>query len=114
MAKIDRFERLDQRRLEMEAEYLAALIEALKMTASGKWRLFGHAGDRKARATVAPVLENLTGLADEIDEAREQLAMPEFELHRQFLAAHGPVDPQAVGEAKQAQGWLDRLGQQRV
>ena len=40
MARADRLERLDKRRSEMEADYLAALIEALEVTASGKWGLF--------------------------------------------------------------------------
>jgi hypothetical protein len=95
MAKADRLARLDIRRLELEAEYTAALIEALHRAASGK--------------AVAPVIEQLTELGQAIDRAREQLAMPRFDLHKQFLASRGPVSPQALGETRQAQAWLDRL-----
>lgn len=109
MAKADRLERLDTRRIDMEAEYTAALIEALKVTAAGKWGLFDHTSDRHARKAVAPVIEHLTDLGDAIDAAREQLDMEPFALHHEFLAARGPVSPQAVGEPKQAQAWLARL-----
>jgi hypothetical protein len=109
MAKADRLARLDIRRLELEADYTAALIEALRRTASGKSGLFGHSGDRWSREAVAPVIDNLTELGEAIDRAREQLAMPQFDLHTQFLASRGPVGPQAVGETRQAQAWLDRL-----
>ena len=109
MAKIDRLERLDIHCSELEAEYTAALIAALRVTAAGKWGLFDHQADRNARKAVAPVIENLTDLAETIDRMREQLQMPPFELHQQFMAARGPVSSQAVGEPKQAQAWLDRL-----
>ena len=109
MAKADRLERLDVRRSELEADYTAALIAALRVTASGKWGLFDHNSDRWTRAAVAPVIANLEDIGEAIDAAREQLAMPPFELQQQFRAARGPVNPQAVGEPKQAQAWLDRL-----
>lgn len=109
MAKIDRLERLDTNRAELEAEYTATLIAALRVATSGKWGLFDHQADRHARAKVAPVIENLTDLADTIERMREQLMMPPFDLHRDFMAARGPVSSQAVGEPKQAQAWLDRL-----
>ena len=110
MAKADRLARLDDRRIELEAEYVAALVAALKVTASGVWGLFGHGGDRWTRAKAAPVLENLEGIADAIDRTRDQLALPPFDLHQEFLASRGPVRADAVGEPKQAQAWLDRLG----
>jgi hypothetical protein len=109
MAKADRLAKLDDRRSELEAEYSAALVDALRVTASGTWGLFDHNGDRKTRAAVAPVIENLEEIAQAIDKAREQLAMPVFELHREFLASRGWVGSHAVGEPKQAQVWLDRL-----
>jgi hypothetical protein len=110
MAKADRLARLDTRRLELEAEYTAALIEALRRTASGKPGLFGRqGGDRKSREAAAPVIENLAEIGETIDRAREQLAMPRFDLHKQFLASRGPVSSQAVGETREAQVWLDRL-----
>lgn len=109
MAKADRLARLDVRRGELEAEYIAALLSALRTTAAGKWGLFDHNGDRGARAAVAPVIENLNEIGQAIDQARDQLAMPPFDLQQQFLAARGPVGPEAVGERKQAQAWLDRL-----
>lgn len=109
MAKADRLARLDERRAELEIEYSAALIAALRVTAAGKWGLFDHQGDRWSRAAVAPVIENLTEIGEAIDKARERLGLPVFALHQQFLASRGPVASQAVGEPKQAKAWLDRL-----
>ncbi|HWV11787.1 MAG TPA: hypothetical protein VN110_00660 [Sphingobium sp.] len=109
MAKADRLERLDVRRLELEAEYREKLVDALRVTASGKWGLFGHKDDRASRAAVAPIIEHLAEIGEAVDEAREQLFMPPFELQQEFLASRGPVSSQAVGEPKQAQAWLDRL-----
>lgn len=109
MAKADRLERLDTRRIDLEADYHAALIEALKVTAAGKWGLFAHNSDRLAAKAVAPVIDHLTDLGDAIDAARETLGMEPFALHHEFLAARGPVSPQAVGEPKQARAWLARL-----
>ena len=109
MAKADRLARLDDRRLELEAEYTAALVAALRVTAAGTWGLFDHQANPSARKAVAPVIANLTELGETIDHAREQLAMPPFELHQQFLASRGPVSAHAVGEPKQAQAWLARL-----
>jgi hypothetical protein len=110
MAKADRLERLDTRRIDLEAEYTAALIEALRVTAAGKWGLFDHKSDRLARAAAKPVIDHLTELAEAIDAARDQLAMDPFALHHEFLAARGPASPQAVGEPKQAAQWLAQLG----
>tara|TARA_R110000824_G_scaffold37547_3_gene115451 strand:- start:1235 stop:1591 length:357 start_codon:yes stop_codon:yes gene_type:complete len=109
MSKADRLDRLDARRSELEAEYTAALLAALRIAASGKAGLFDHDGDRRSRSAVAPTIDNLNELGQEIDRARELLFMPPFELHQQFLASRGPVGPQAVGEPKQARAWLDRL-----
>ncbi len=109
MAKADRLDRLDARRSDLEEEYLAALLDALKRTASGKEGLIAHVTDRRTRAAVAPTIDALCEMGEEIDKARELLAMPPFELQRRFLASRGPVGPQAVGEPKQAQAWLDRL-----
>jgi hypothetical protein len=109
MARADRLERLDLRRQDLEAEYRAALIAALRTTAAGKWGLFGHTSDRTAQKAAAPVLDGLNELAEDIDRARVLLAMPCYDLHQQFLAARGPVGSAAPGEPKQAQAWLDRL-----
>lgn len=91
----------------MEGEYREALIAALRTTAAGKWGLFDHRKDRAARA--AAVVAQLTEIGESIDDAREQLGLPPFDLHAEFLAARGPVGPEAVGEPRQAQAWLDRL-----
>jgi hypothetical protein len=109
MAKADRLERLDTRRIELEAEYRTALIEALERTAAGKWGLFDHQKDRHARAAIRPTLDHLAELGEEIDAARDRLGLPPFALQQEFLAARGPVGPSAVGEPKQAQAWLARL-----
>ncbi|CAN5229085.1 hypothetical protein BH10PSE13_BH10PSE13_16520 [soil metagenome] len=111
MAKADRLERLDARRAALEAEYEEALIAALRATAAGQWGLFDHGKDKAARAKIAPVIENLTEMGEEVDSMREQLLMEPFALHREFLASRGPVAPSAVGEPKQAIAWLDRLTQ---
>lgn len=109
MAKADRLARLDTRRIDLEADYTAALIEALKATAAGKWGLFDHKPERLARAAAAPVIAYLSDMGEAINAARDGLDMEPFALHREFLAARGPVSPQAVGEPKQAAAWLARL-----
>lgn len=111
MARADRLERLETRRIELEAEYNQELVAALRTTASGVWGLFDHNQDRGMRAKVAPVVASLESLAESIDAAREQLLMEPFALHREFLASRGKVASNAVGEPKQARAWLDRLGQ---
>lgn len=110
MARADRLERLDIRRADLETEYRAALVAALRATAAGAWGLFDHSRDKNHRAKIASVIENLTELAETIDDLRDQLSMEPFALHAEFLAARGPVKSHAVGEPKQAQAWLDRMG----
>ena len=109
MAKADRLARLDTRRIELEAEYTAAFIAALRVTAAGKWGLFGHQADRGRRDAVRPTVELLEQFGHDIDRARDQLGLPAFPLHEEFLGARGPVSPEAMGEPKQAQAWLARL-----
>jgi hypothetical protein len=109
MAKADRLNRLDERRMELEVDYTEALLAALRTTASGKWGLFDHQADRRTREKIAPIIENLAEIGDTIDRLREQLLMSPFELQREFLRSRGPVNADAVGEPKQAQAWLDRL-----
>jgi len=109
MSKAKRLSRLDDRRVELEAEYREALVAALQTTAAGQWGLFDHKQDKLARAALAPTLAQLNEMGAELDDLREQLAMEPFALHREFLAARGPVASHAPGEPKQAQAWLDRL-----
>jgi hypothetical protein len=110
MARADRLERLETRRVELEADYTDALVAALQTTAAGTWGLFGHQQDRAARARAEPILAELADLAETIDAAREQLFMEPFALHQEFLASRGKVASNAVGEPKQARAWLDRMG----
>jgi hypothetical protein len=110
MAKADRLERLDLRRCELEAEYEAALIDALQKVAAGSWGLFGHNKDRSAAAKWAPVVTDLCDRGAEIDKMREQLGLASFALHEEFEASRGPVPANAPGEPKQAKAWLQRLG----
>ena len=109
MAKADRLEAFDLRRVELEAEYKTALIAALRQTASGTWGLFDHLEDRSARAKIAPVIETLDDLAQEIDRLRSRLDLAPFALHAEFTASRGRAAAHAVGEPKQAQAWLERL-----
>ena len=109
MAKADRLERLDNLRSALEGEYSAALVAALRVTAAGKWGLFEHTADRSARADAAPVVAELDELAAAIGKLRDQLDLPPFALHPEFLAARGKPAASAVGEPKQAQAWLARL-----
>ena len=109
MAKADRLERLDKLRTALEAEYTAALIAALRVAAAGNWGLFEHTADRAARAATAPVIAELDDLAQAIAKLRNQLNLPEFALHPEFMAARGKPAASAVGEPKQAQAWLARL-----
>ncbi|UYY59761.1 hypothetical protein [Sphingomonas sp. S2-65] len=114
MAKADRLARLDARRAELESEYGEALVAALRTTAAGKWGLFDHKGDRAMRAAAAPVVDDLNALGEAIDEARDQLGLPPYVLHQEFVASRGPVGPEAMGEPKQAQAWLDRLAETKA
>ncbi len=109
MGKADRLERLDNRRIELEAEYEAALIAALETTAAGSWGLFDHQKDKAARAKWQPAVTNLCDLGAEIDAMRETLGLEPFALHAEFEASRGPVSSSAPGEPKQARAWLDRL-----
>ena len=109
MARADRLERLDRKRSDLEADYTAALVEALEQTVAGAWGLFDHRQDRSDRARVAPVIAQLAELAEAIDEARDGLGMEPFELHTTFLAERGKPGAEAVGEPKQARAFLDRL-----
>ena len=111
MSRADRLERADRLREMLEGEYRQHLIVALQNTAAGHWGLFDHQQDRAARAKVAPVIERLTDLAEEIDEQRELLGLEPFALHAEFMADRGPVKSNAVGEPKQAKAWLAKLGE---
>lgn len=111
MAKIDRLERLDQRRADLEGEYRATLVAALERTAAGKPGLFNHRADKRERAAVAPVIDELRELGKAIDALREQLMVEPFALHRDFFDARGRVSPSAVGEPRQAREWLERMAQ---
>jgi len=114
MAKIDRLERLDQRRADLELEYRQTLTAALERTVAGKPGLFNHRADKRERAAVAPVIDELRALGDAIDGLRNQLMIEPFALHRDFFDARGPVAPSAVGEPRQAKAWLERLGLERL
>ncbi len=109
MAKADRLARLDDQRIQLEAEYRELLITALKKAAAGTWGLFDQQQDRAARAATAPTLEALCDIAALIDKARDQLGLGEYELEKEFLASRGPVKADAVGEPKRARAWLSRL-----
>ena len=111
MAKADRLERLDTRRIELEAEYREALLAALHQCAAGSWGLFAHTKDKAAQAKWAPVVEALCDMGEEIGEMRQTLGFDPFALHAEFEAARGPVPSTAPGEPKQAAAWLKRLEQ---
>ena len=111
MARADRLERMDVLRSELETEYRDALIAALQVTAGGVWGLFGHNKDKHIQSAAAPVVEHLCDLGQSIDDLREKLDLPRFELHEQFEASRGPVAASAVGEPRQAKAWLERLSQ---
>jgi hypothetical protein len=109
MAKADRLAKLEDRRVELEAEYRELLIEALRRTAAGKWGLFEHVQTKAARATPEPAIAALDELGETIDHMREQLLMEPLELHQEFVKSRGPVRSSAPGEPKQAQAWLEKL-----
>lgn len=115
MARADRLARLEARRLDAEAEYLAVLLDALRYTAAGQWGLFGH-NEWQGRSYRPPaVLAELYEMGAAIDEMREGLSLEPFGLHHEFLAARGRRQSSSeVGEPKQAQAWLDRLLQDGV
>lgn len=110
MSRADRLARLDARREELEAEYEDVLLDALRKAAAGSWGLFGHNQDRWSRANWEPVVTDLCGRGEEIDQIREQLGLQPFALREEFEASRGPVPSNAPGEPKQAKAWLERLG----
>lgn len=110
MSRADRLERLDTRRLELEAEYEAVLLDALHRVAAGSWGLFGHNKDRAAHAKWQPTVTDLCDRGEEIDQLRTSLGLEPFALHEEFEASRGPVASNAPGEPKQARAWLERLG----
>jgi len=110
MSRADRLARLDGRREELEAEYRAALLDALRRVAAGSWGLFGHTKDRAMHAKWAPVVTDLCDRGEEIDQLRSQLGIEPFALHAEFEASRGPVRSNAPGEPKQAKAWLEQLG----
>ncbi|KQM21898.1 hypothetical protein [Novosphingobium sp. Leaf2] len=107
MARADRLERMENLRLDLEAEYRAALMAALEAAASGMRGLLDPSVDKATRAKAAPVLDDLAEQAAQIDDLREKLDMEPFALHRDFLARRRPAKAHEVGEAKQARAWLD-------
>lgn len=109
MSRADRLERIDMRRLELEAEYEDVLLAALQKVSAGSWGLFGHTKDRAARAKWQPVVTDLCDRGEEIDQLRDQLGLQPFALHEEFEASRGPVASNAPGEPKQAKAWLERL-----
>ncbi len=100
---------MDDRRIELEAAYHAALIAALEHTAGGKPGLFGHKEHSGPKRTLPPAVIELRELGEEIAELRAALGLDPFALHLEFEAARGPVSAQAPGEPKQAKAWLERL-----
>ena len=110
MARADRLERLDARRLEAEAEYESALVEALRRAAAGSWGLFGHTQDRSCIANWQSTITGLCDRGEDIATMRETLGLAPFALHQEFEASRGPVPANAPGEPKQARAWLERLG----
>jgi hypothetical protein len=110
MAKADRLERLDIRRVDMEEDYLRLLVSALQRSAAGSWGLFGHNQDRPSLAKWAGPVKELCDLGQEIDKVRDALGLEAFALHQEFEASRGAVATTAPGEPKQARAWLARLG----
>ena len=86
MSRADRLERIDMRRLELEAEYEDVLLAALQKVSAGSWGLFGHTKDRAAHAKWQPVVTDLCDRGDEIDRMRDQLGLQPFALHEEFEA----------------------------
>ena len=107
MSRAKRLERLNDHRTELEAEYEAALISALRKCASGSWGLFDH--NKQSQPGWEPIVKELCDLGQQIDEMRLDLAMEPFALHQEFEDSRGPVPSNAPGEPKQAQAWLDKL-----
>jgi hypothetical protein len=102
-------DRLAERLPALEEEYRSKLVSALQQCAAGRWGLFGHNERLTSGAPVDPMVEALSDLGHEIDHARDRLDLEPFALHARFLASRGPASPNAVGEPKQAQAWLEEL-----
>jgi len=101
-------ERLTARIETLEREYRSLLTQALTDCAAGRWGLFGHNEHLSGQDTPAE-LARLQDLARTIDQQRARTGEPPFALHQTFEIDRGPADPNAPGEPKQAQAWLQRL-----
>lgn len=105
-----RAERLGRQIHALEAEYVALLRKALTDCAAGRWGLFGQ-NEHLRSASNPPELDDLRHLAGTIDQLRARAGEGQFPLHRDFEAARGRGDANALGEPKQAEAWLRRLAE---
>ncbi len=110
MSRADRLERLDSQRAELEEQFNALLVDALRRAAAGSWGLFDHRPDKASRKAWEPAVTELFELGDEIDAMRATLSLEPFAPGAEFRASRGPVASNAPGEPRQALLWLERLG----
>src|SRR5579859_4871928 len=90
---------------ELEAEYRANLVRALRKCAGGQWGLFGHNEHLTLKAPLPDVVRGLIDLARDIDALRRRAGLEPFALHERFLVSRGRQSANAPGEPKQAQEW---------
>ena len=105
---MDKLERLSRQSDELEREYRVVLTKALTECAGGRWGLFGHNEHLHPYGSPSELRE-LRELARAINRIRARVGEGPFPLHDEFEAARGRADANAPGEAKQAEGWLQRL-----
>ncbi len=89
-----------------EAEYRTLLVAALEHCARGRWGLFGQNAYPEQSADADALLT----LGAEIATLRERAGLDRFDLHEAFVTARGrPCHSNALGEARLATEWLERL-----
>ncbi|WP_374369359.1 hypothetical protein [Dongia sp.] len=107
----------ERKLMSLEAEYSEFLTAALERCAAGKWGLL----DQNDRATESlgqfarhhlqsPDANHLLNLGAEIEQMRSQLGYADsFPLHARLLQMRTIKDPNAPGEPRLAQEWLDDI-----
>ena len=100
--------RLANRIDDLERDYRCVLVKALRECAQGRWGLFGQ-NDHTGYSNTPTELDDLRSLAASIDNLRDRLALPPFELHKELESARGRAGENEPGEPKLARIWLTKL-----
>jgi hypothetical protein len=101
----------------LEQEFRSKLVRALERCASGAWGLFGqndHLADSPSGLVDAEFegsgAKEIVELGEAINSLRRELGdAAAFPPYASFLSLRGRKDGNALGDARLAKEWLDRL-----